>query len=75
MLEKVQRAHRTQKICLGAKHGREFYRDSVGACVPETFPKSTKNGPKMSPADIAVTLKNIRDTKNQKSKTPIQWLR
>ena len=51
MLEKVQRAHRTQQICSGAKHGREFYRDSVGACVPKMYPKSTENGPKIPTGD------------------------
>jgi hypothetical protein len=65
MLEKVQRAHRTQQIFSGTKHGREFYRDSMGACIPKTYPKSTQNGPKTYPGDITVTPKNIFEIKNQ----------
>jgi hypothetical protein len=63
MLEKVQRAHRTQQICLGAKHGREFYRDSVGACVPKTYQKLPKTGPKRTRGDITVTPENIFEIK------------
>ena len=62
--KKVQRAHQTQQIRSGAKHGREFSRGSVGACVPKIYQKSTQNGPKTYPEDSAVTPK-IFEIKNQ----------
>ena len=47
------------------KMGEIFYRDSVGACVPETYQKCTKNGPKTYPMDVTVTPENIFEIKNQ----------
>ena len=66
MCNRADKRHRAWQICSGSKHGRDFSRDSVGARVPETYQKCTKNGPKTYLMDITMTPKNIFEIKKSK---------